>query len=246
MLYCYGKNPLHEALKKHVKTPCIEKLFITKQALLEKDIASAIDRYKLPYTVVTREEIEHQVGKSSVHQGVMFTVHEKSLFVPLDTLLVALEKKERPLLVLLDALEDPHNIGAIIRSALAFGADGIILSHRHTGSLTGTSVKASAGALFHIPLAEVVNTNATLIALKKRRFWIYALVGGGDTSLTKVAFDSPSVLVVGNEGEGIGKKTLEHSDFRLSIPITKECESLNASNATAVALYEWRRQNNAI
>jgi 23S rRNA (guanosine2251-2'-O)-methyltransferase len=103
-------------------------------------------------------------------------------------------------------------------------------------------IKSSAGTTFAIPIVRIGNTNSTLIRLKEKGFWVYALTGEGETSLTNVSFDSPSVIIIGSEGSGIAKKTLEHSDFKLTIPIAPLCESLNASNAVAVTLYEWSKQ----
>ena len=109
--------------------------------------------------------------------------------------------------------------------------------------VTGTVIKSSAGAVFSIPIVRIGNVNTTLRNLKQEGYWIYGLAGEGETRLESVAFDADSVIVVGNEGEGIREKTLELCDFRLSISIHKSVESLNASNAVAVTLYEWAKQN---
>jgi 23S rRNA (guanosine2251-2'-O)-methyltransferase len=108
--------------------------------------------------------------------------------------------------------------------------------------ITGTVIKTSSGAVFNIPIVRIGNINTTLLQLQKKGYWVYGLTGEGDTLLTATSFDAPSVIVVGSEGNGIAKKTLEHCDFKLSIPIDPRCESLNASNAVAVTLYEFRKQ----
>lgn len=242
--YLYGKNPLQEAVlfSKRKGTMPIEEVFITKAAEADSSIMSLLQSNKLEYSIVTPHEIESMIGKSTVHQGVLASLNQKALYTSLDEVLVATATKERPLLLLLDELQDPHNVGAIIRSAVAFGADAILMPEHDQTQITGTVIKSSAGAVFAIPIVRIGNVNTTLLKLKEKGFWTYALTGDGDTSLTSVMFDAPSVIVIGSEGSGIAKKTLEHSDFRLSIPMNPLCESLNASNAVAVTLYEWSKQ----
>jgi 23S rRNA (guanosine2251-2'-O)-methyltransferase len=242
--YLYGKNPLHEAIlfSKRKGVSPLEQLFLTKSTEADPEMMSFIQSNKLTYTVVTASEIESMVGRSVVHQGVIASLNEKVLYTPLDEVLLEASKKERPVFVLLDELQDPHNVGAIIRSALAFGASAVLMPEHNQTEITGTVVKASSGALFAIPIVRIGNVNTTLLKLKEKGFWAYGLTGDGDTSLTSVVFDTPSVIVIGSEGTGIHKKTLEHCDFKLSIPIDPLCESLNASNAVAVTLYEWSKQ----
>ena len=242
--YLYGKNPLKEAIVASKKRgiTLIDELLITKGSEADPHIISLIQANKLPYSIVTAQEVENIVGRDTVHQGVLALLSEKYLYTSLEEVLTNLKSKERPLFVLLNELEDPHNVGAIIRSAVAFGADGILLPEYNQTHLTGTVIKTSAGTVFSIPIVKIGNTNATLLQLKEKGFWTYGLTGNGDTSLTKAQFDTPTVIIVGSEGDGIAKKTLEHCDFKLSIPIDDKCESLNASNAVAVTLYEYRKQ----
>lgn len=242
--YLYGRNPLKEAIeygKKQSVMP-IKELFLTKAAEADGAVMSLIQSNKLDYSVITNSEIESHVGKETVHQGVLALLDEKTLYSSLDEVLVKVQSKDRPLFVLLDELQDPHNVGAIIRSAVAFGADAILMPEHNQTQITGTVIKTSAGTSFAIPIVRIGNVNTTLLKLKEKGYWAYALTGDGDTSLTNVIFDTPTIVVIGSEGQGIAKKTLEHCDFRLSIPIAKDCESLNASNAVAVTLYEWSKQ----
>lgn len=242
--YLFGKNPLQEALlaAKRKGVMPIDELFLTKATEAESSIMSLIQSNGLTYKVVTSAEIESLVGRGVVHQGVLATLHQKTLYTDLDEVLTKVTDKERPLFVLLDELQDPHNVGAIVRSAAAFGADAILMPEFDQTHITGTVIKSSAGANFLIPIVRIGNINTTLLKLKDKGFWTYALTGDGETLLTSVAFDTPTVIVIGSEGNGIAKKTLEHSDFKLSIPIAPLCESLNASNAVAVTLYEWSKQ----
>ena len=242
--YLFGKNPLQEALlaaKRNNIMP-IDELFLTKAAEGESSIISLVQSNNLTYKVVTSSEIESMVGRGAVHQGVLATLHQKALYTNLDEVLKNVADKERPLFILLDELQDPHNVGAIIRSAAAFGADAVLMPEFDQTHITGTVIKSAAGANFVIPIVRIGNINTTLLKLKDKGFWTYALTGDGDSSLTTVTFDTPIVIVIGSEGSGIAKKTLEHSDFKLSIPIAPLCESLNASNAIAVTLYEWSKQ----
>ena len=243
--YLYGKNPLKEAIlfSKRKNGNPIAQLFLTKASESDSEIMSLVQANKIPYSIVTSQEMESMVGRTTVHQGVVAELNEKSLYTSFDEVLAGVSTKERPLFVLLDELEDPHNVGAIVRSAVAFGADAVLMPEHSQTQITGTVIKSSAGTSFAIPVVRIGNINTTLFKLKEKGFWIYGLTGNGETSLTSVAFDSPSVIVIGSEGTGIAKKTLEHCDFKLSIPIDPLCESLNASNAVAVTLYEWSKQN---
>lgn len=242
--YLYGKNPLKEALLacKRSGVFYIKELSLTKAAENDREIMSLVQSNKLTYSIVTPQEIEHVVGKDAVHQGVLAKLNEEVLYTPFEEVLAQISIKERPLFVLLDELQDPHNIGAIIRSAVAFGADAVLIGEHNQTQITSTVIKTAVGTNFSIPIVRIGNINSMLLNLKEKGFWIYGLTGNGDTKLPSATFDAPSVIVVGSEGDGISKKTLDHCDFKLSIPIDERCESLNASNAASVALYEWMRQ----
>jgi 23S rRNA (guanosine2251-2'-O)-methyltransferase len=143
------------------------------------------------------------------------------------------------MLVLLDELTDPHNVGAIIRSAAAFGAAGILIPSHNQAPITGAVVKTSAGMVFRIPLVPINNVNQAIDTLKKEGFKTYGLVMDGDTALAEEPFDAPALMIVGNEGEGIREHTLARCDIRLRIPMDPRAESLNASVSAAVVLYQW-------
>lgn len=245
-IYLYGKNPLHEALlatKRGAPMP-IEKLFLTKQASEDPKIMSLVQTHKLEYSTVTYNEIESMAGPHTVHQGVCALLNEKTLYTPFADVLAKVKKSPyHPLIVLLDELQDPHNVGAIIRSAVAFGASAILIPEHAQTQINGTVIKTSSGMVFAIPIVRIGNVNTTLAKLKDEGFWTYALSGEGETKLHTTTFDSPTVLVIGGEGEGIRMKTLETCDFKLSIKTSQLCESLNASNAASVVMYEWKKQN---
>lgn len=244
-IYLYGRNPLKEAIlaSNRTKENVIEKLFLTKQSEEDPKIMSLVQGNKLTYDVVTYQEIESMVGRGVVHQGVCALLNEKNLYTPLEEVLSkAKSSSKNSVFILLDKLQDPHNVGAIIRSAVAFGVDAILLPDNDQVLINGTVIKTSSGMTFAIPIVKIGNVNTTLTKLKENSFWTYGLTGEGDTKLQTVTFDTNTVIVVGGEGEGIRTKTLEVCDFKLSIETNPLCESLNASNASAVVLYEWRKQ----
>lgn len=246
-VYLYGKNALAEAIKAESagRTGLIEKVFLTPQAETDGKLTGLLQKAGFKHDRVTKEEIEHFVGHETVHQGVCALLKTQKIYTPLEEVLQeAKNSPSKPCLVLLDELQDPHNVGAIIRSAAAFGATAILMPEYDQVQVTSTVVKTSAGMVFAIPIVRIGNVNTTLQKLKQDGFWIYGLTGDGDTKLHKTDFDADTVLVIGSEGAGIREKTLEACDFKLAIDIDPECESLNASNAVAVALYEWRKQTN--
>ncbi|MEN9881539.1 MAG: hypothetical protein RLZZ308_722 [Candidatus Parcubacteria bacterium] len=241
-LYLYGKNPLVEALHKVISGKnLLGEVFLTKQAEQDPHIMSLLQKAKVSYSKVTTEEIEHKVGRGVVHQGVCALVHREALYTSLERVLDD-TTITNPCVILLDELEDPHNVGAIIRSAVAFGAHAILVPEHSQAEVNGTVIKSSVGTTFSIPLVHIGNVHNMLRTLKEKGFWVYGLTGSGSTSLHNVSFDAPTVIIIGSEGKGIREKTLTYCDFSLSIPISDKCESLNASNAVAVTLYEWNKQ----
>lgn len=242
----YGIHPLTECLVNLVRrelTPIKDKIKVslTKETRDRPEIMSLLQKHGITPTVVTYGEIEHTVGKGMVHQGVMFELEASTLYTPFETVLKREEKKEKTLFVLLDELEDPHNVGAIIRSAVAFGASALLLPSHGQADITGVVAKTSSGMNFALPIVKIQNINGELEKLKKQHFWIYGLEGSGETSLHDVSYDAKSVLIIGAEGKGVREKTLELCDFKVSIPLSARCESLNASVAASLALYEWGR-----
>jgi 23S rRNA (guanosine2251-2'-O)-methyltransferase len=249
-IHLYGKHSLYEAiLAQKQGKKVIEKVFLAPSAQADPKLTGALQSASLPFEKVTDAEIEHMVGKGSVHQSVCATLFEETLYTPYELFTKKMKESigagKQPTVVLLDNLEDPHNVGAIIRSAVAFGVDGILMPEYDQADITGTVIKASSGMVFKLPIVKIKNVNTTLGQLKEIGFWTYALTGDGDTILGETVFDTPVVVVIGKEGDGIPMQTLKTCDFRLSIPMNKDCESLNASNATAIALYEIGKSRNS-
>jgi 23S rRNA (guanosine2251-2'-O)-methyltransferase len=179
------------------------------------------------------------------HQGVLALLSSRDV-MHLEELLDRIRPQAAPILLALDTIQDPHNLGAIIRSASAAGAAGVIITKDRAASLTGTVEKAAAGALAHIDLCQVTNLAVTLDSLKKEGFWIYGTAGEAERSIYQADFSSgPICLVIGSEGKGIRPLVREHCDLLLSIPMRSPLDSLNAAAAAAVILFEIVRQRQA-
>jgi 23S rRNA (guanosine2251-2'-O)-methyltransferase len=146
------------------------------------------------------------------------------------------------MLVVLDGIEDPHNLGAIVRTAHAAGAGAVIIPERRAASVTDVVAKAAAGALEHLPIVRVTNINRTLEELKERGYWIYGLDERGTESYDEVEYNAPSTIVLGGEGKGLHEQVRKHCDVLVRIPMAGKISSLNVSVAAGVVLFEWRRR----
>jgi 23S rRNA (guanosine2251-2'-O)-methyltransferase len=235
-IYIYGKHALMEALSYAPHT--IRKVFLSPE-IDDADLRGLLKKLNLSPTVLKTSEIGRLVGRETAHQGVIAVTDPGSLLLDFKEFLAELRPTENTMLVLLDELTDPHNVGAIIRSAAAFGAAGVLLPVHNQAPITGTVVKTSAGMAFRIPLVSIGNVNQAVDALAKAGFRTYGLVMNGSQNITDEKFDAPALFIVGNEGDGIRQKTLERCDVGLRIPMNARTESLNASVSAAVVLYQW-------
>lgn len=189
---------------------------------------------------VTKERLD-QLSDSQKHQGVIAFAAAYE-YAQVDELLeIAKKKGEAPFLILLDNIEDPHNLGAILRTANVVGAHGVIIPKRRASGLTATVAKTSAGAINYTPVAKVTNLTKTIQELKEKGMWFVCADMAG-TSMYKLDLKGPIGLVIGNEGDGVSKLVKENCDFIASIPVNGEINSLNASVATGVMAYEILRQ----
>jgi 23S rRNA (guanosine2251-2'-O)-methyltransferase len=238
-IYLYGKHALREALLARPKA--IAKVFLDSNAASDKELTDLLAGAGISINSMKDQEAGKKVGDDAVHQGVIAVLAPSNLYTSFDEVVKILDTTKAPCFVLLDELQDPHNVGAIIRSAAAFGASAILLPEHNQSPITGTVIKTSAGMAFRIPIVKIGNVNQTIRLLKEKRMWVYGLVMGGTTILKQSVFDTPTLFVVGNESTGIREKTLELCDVTLSIPMQPGCESLNASVAASVVLYEWSR-----
>jgi 23S rRNA (guanosine2251-2'-O)-methyltransferase len=189
----------------------------------------------------TEKELLDKMSKTGHHQGVIANAAAYEYAEVQDILDAAKAKGEAPFIFVLDGIEDPHNLGAIIRTANSCGAHGVIIPKRRAVGLTATVAKTSAGALNYTPVAKVTNLSTTIEELKKEGLWFVCADMGGDT-MYKVNLKGPIGLVIGNEGEGVSRLVKEKCDFTASIPMHGNIDSLNASVAAGVLAYEIVRQ----
>jgi len=238
-----GKNAVMEALKagRPLDKVYIAKgeqdkalRFIAQKAKAAGAVISETDRRKLDSMSVTH-----------AHQGVIAIAAVRE-YVTVETILnAAKEKGEKPLVVVCDEISDPHNLGAIIRTAECAGAHGIIIPRHRSAGITAIVEKTSAGAVEHMPVARVANLAAALDELKSAGVWVFGTAAEGDRSLWNADLKDGTAIVIGSEGDGMARLTREKCDFLVSIPMKGKISSLNASAAAAVVLYEAMRQRNA-
>lgn len=240
--FIWGVNPVLEALRAHPEQ--IEHLYIAEGSLGGRASAEVFSRARemgVRVQKVPRERLA-KLTEGGVHQGVAAELRAYE-YVDVHDLLEAAEQSGRPaLIVALDGLQDPHNFGAIIRSAHALGAHGVIIPKDRSVAVTGVVAKASAGAIEHCPIARVTNLSRALEELKKANVWIAAADPDSAEDLWSAKLDGPLCLVVGAEGPGIREGVLSHCDFRLKIPMAGAVASLNASVSASILLYEVARQ----
>lgn len=240
-----GRNACLEALRSERE---IERLTVLKQrngrgakpeGSLQKILAKAKDRH-IPVFYADREEMD-RMAAGGVHQGVIASVSDYVYRSVDDLLQVAADRGEPPFLIILDGLEDPHNLGAVMRTAECVGAHGVIIPQRRAVSVNATVMKTSAGAAEHMGCARVKNIPRVMEQLQQQGVWIYGCdMDGSDCFETDLT--GPAAIVIGNEGKGISRLVREKCDFIISIPMRGQINSLNASNAAAIIMYEILRQ----
>jgi 23S rRNA (guanosine2251-2'-O)-methyltransferase len=220
----------------------IRKVFLASD-LRDTEMHALLEKHAIPVAPLSTGRSKELVGKETAHQGVIAVMDPSALLVPFKDFLTSLDTKKNPAIAVLGEVQDPHNVGAIIRSAAAFGLSGVLIPEHNQAGVTGAVVKTSAGMAFRIPLVSIGNVNQALKELKEKGFWIYGLAMRGSAALGTDAFDAPVAFVVGNEGAGIREKTLESCDVTLSIPMHPRTESLNAAVSAAVVFYEWSKKH---
>lgn len=237
-----GKNACREALRSGRK---LEKILLLK-GLGEKDqpaiseIRSSAEAKKVPVEYAPKKTLD-RMADGGVHQGVIALAGEFQYSSLKDMIGFAREREEKLLLLVLDGLEDPHNLGAILRTAECAGVHGVIIPKNRSVGVTETVMKTSAGAAEYVRCAQVTNIPRTIDALKKEGVWVYGCHMGGDR-LWDTDLTGDAALVIGNEGKGISRLVREKCDFMISVPQFGRIDSLNASNAAAVMIYEAVRQ----
>ena len=234
-----GRNSVLEALRAKVPSTA---LFIATRIEMDDRVKEALKiaaARGIAINEVTRPEIDRMTGYDSVHQGIALQVPPYKYQHPMELLDTILSRGQNPLIVALDGITDPRNLGAIIRSVAAFGGQGVIVPQRRSTGVTASAWKTSAGAAARVPVALAANLNATLKDLKKRGCFIVGLDGDGDMQMHDFKLGTePLVLVIGSEGKGLSRLVQENCDAIASISINSATESLNAGIAASVALYE--------
>jgi 23S rRNA (guanosine2251-2'-O)-methyltransferase len=241
-VWLYGVHPVLAALANPERRAYRVVISGDAETTLAPRIATlAQSRSGLPRAeILPRDALERLLPRGAVHQGVAAQLD--ALEEPdLDDIVRATEGHDSARVVVLDQVTDPHNVGAIVRSAAAFGAAAVVMPERNSPPSTGTLAKAASGALERVPLVRVVNLSRALDQLKQAGFWCVGLDAGATTALHAADLSGKVAMVLGAEGEGLRRLTREHCDLMVHIPIGRGMESLNVSNAAAIALYELAR-----
>ena len=239
MTVIYGINAVAEALKARGRG--FEYVAVARERNDQRvhQIVASCRSQGVPVRTMPRQDLDRLAG-AEVHQGVVAVTSEKQ-YVDLDDLLAS-RRGQHAFLVVLDGVEDPHNLGAIVRTANAAGVDGIVIPERRAVGVTATVAKASAGASEHLPMAKVTNISRTVEELKQKNVWTVGLDELGDQSYDDVDYKMDCALVLGAEGKGLHEQVRKHCDFVVSIPMLGHVPSLNVSVAAAVVMYEVARQ----
>lgn len=233
--YIEGRNAVLEALRANLT---IDKLYIATD-LKDKlrDFTSLAKEQGVVISAVDRRKLD-SMSETKSHQGVIASLANTEYITIDDILKVANDKNEKPFIIVCDGITDPHNLGAIIRSAESAGVHGIIIPKRRSAGINAIVSKSSAGALAHIGICKVTNISTAIDELKDKGVWIFGAEACGETSLYSADFIGSTALVIGSEGDGISKNVLKACDFVVSIPMQGKVNSLNASVASAVLMYE--------
>lgn len=241
--YIIGKNPVLEAIKSNRD---INKIWISEgsQKGSMQSIIQAAKQRKIIIQYVPRKKLDEMV--QGTHQGIVAQVASYKYFELDELFKRAEERGEEPFFMILDELEDPHNLGSIIRTADCAGVHGIIIPKRRSVGLTATVAKASTGAIEHIPVVRVTNIARTIDELKEKGVWIAGTDAKGTMDYREIDGKLPIALIIGSEGKGVGRLHKEKCDFLLRLPMKGHVTSLNASVAAALLMYEIYRKRNPL
>ena len=235
-----GRNAVIEALRAGT---AIDKIYLQKGET-DKTLGHIASKARAAGTVVVeadRRKLD-AMSRTHAHQGVIALAAVRAYASVEEILRSAADRGEPPLIVVCDELSDPHNLGAVIRTAECAGAHGVVIPKRRSAGLTAVVAKTSAGAVAHVPVARVPNLPALLEELKKQGLWVFGTAADGAARLYDADLKGPAAIVIGSEGEGMGRLVREHCDVLVSIPMRGKLNSLNASAAAAILLYEAVRQ----
>jgi 23S rRNA (guanosine2251-2'-O)-methyltransferase len=236
-----GINPVTEALRSGRP---IQRLLVAEQRKMDRDVQAILRLAKsngVEVRMTTRDALNREVPQAA-HQGVVAFASAREYAELDDILQLPAQKGQAPLFLVLDGVEDPRNLGAILRTAEAAGVHGVIIPERRAVGLTETVAKAAAGALEYVPVVKVVNITNTIEELKKAGVWVVGAEAGGERAYWDADFVRPTALVLGGEGKGVRKLVREHCDYLVSLPLMGNINSLNVSVAAGALLYEVLRQ----
>ncbi len=231
--WLYGHHVVMAALRNENREKI--EIRLTNESGIDKKLLK-----NLPVKVVSKQELDSLLPPGAIHQGVALSVKPLEP-VYIEDIVRLTQSKERSVLLILDQVTDPHNIGAILRSSAAFNADAVILPDANAPEETGTLAKSACGALESIPLVRVANLVRAIQELKDAGYWVLGLDGYATQFITDNKLPNKTVFVLGSEGEGMRRLTAEKCDYTIKLPISDKMESLNVSNAAAIALYEFYR-----
>ncbi len=236
-IYVYGKHAVEEAILHARHT--IQKIFFIYTDDRIYDLAK---NYNIEIERLNPQSLPRWVDTEAVHQGVIALISEKKLVLSYKEFIEDFKVENNKSIVILGEIQDPQNVGAIIRVSVGMGVSAVFIPEHNQAQLTSAVIKVSAGMAFRVPLVKIGNVNHTTRELKEKGFWIYGLEMNTKNPLSKEVFDAPAVFILGNEGKGLREKTRDVCDIMLSIPIDKKCESLNVASSASIVLYEWNKQ----
>lgn len=230
--YVYGKNVVRQLISDNKKIHEI----LLMEGLKDREMENLILSKKIPVRRLNRKQMD-KVLNATNHQGIAASIDDYKVYT-LDEVIEAIPQGKQPLLIMLDGLEDPHNLGAILRSADCVNADGVIIGKHRSVQLTPTVAKVSTGAIDTVKVASVTNLSKSLVQLKKQGFWVVGADIDQAIDYRKGQYDVPLVLVIGSEGFGISDLVKKHCDYMVALPMEGSVTSLNASVAAGVLMYE--------
>jgi 23S rRNA (guanosine2251-2'-O)-methyltransferase len=241
LIYIFGKHAVYEAL---VHRPSVVRELYIENGFVDEKIFARLSHTKVKPRLLNPKRLPGGLRNDAVHQGIIAGILVSDLMVSYKDFIASHNLTSDSCFLVLGEVQDPHNVGAVIRSAAAMGVSGVLIPPHNQAPVNGTVVKVSAGMAFRIPLVEIRNVNATLHDLKERGCWVYGLAGEeGARSVTSELFTKPTVFVLGNEGSGLREKTRQACDDLIAIPMHPRCESLNAAASAAIVMYAWSAQH---
>ncbi len=239
-IYIYGKHAVEEALR--YAPQVLRKIHISAR-MEDSKLRTLINRSGVPVEALDERKATSQVEGNAPHQGIIAAVSLGALTIPFAKFIETFSPSKDTALLFLNEVHDPHNVGAAIRSAVAFGASAVLMPTHNQSPITGAVIKASVGMAFRVPLVTVDNTQQAIAQLKKKGVRVYGLAGEATRSINDEPFEEPTLLVLGNEAEGIPASARALCDTMLAVPMSPRAESLNVATTGAVALFAWSRKH---